>query len=130
LISCSSKYERHLGKWKGGDSRETMNIIFDKTNHAVLLVGDKVMGGDNWQVDGEKLECKYEIDYSKDPIWLDIIFYKYEKKEEKQRLKGIVRFLTDTKIELRLQFSPSGERFYNFDSADKSSTMIFDKVAE
>lgn len=43
------------------------------------------------------------------------------------RLFGIVRFLTETKIEYRI--SDGGKpRYYEFDSSDKDRTLVLDKV--
>lgn len=126
LQNCSNPNQRHIGEWKGTDKGKTASLILDKSNHAVLVQGNEVIGGKEFEMNGVKGECKYEIDYSKDPIWLDLVVYEQGKTQEKVRLKGIIRFITDTKIEYRLGFT--GERFDKFDPDDKESTIVLDKV--
>ena len=46
--------------------------------------------------------------------------------QEKVRLKGIMRFITDNKIEYRLDFT--GKRFDTFDPEDKENTIVLDTV--
>jgi hypothetical protein len=80
------------------------------------------------QKDGIQIECTYEIDYTKNPIWLDIILRTKGEQNKIVIMKGIVRFITDTKIEYRVNYH--GNHFKNFDFNDKENTMVFDKVAK
>ena len=123
---CSNAEEKHIGEWKGESEGEMGSLVLDKTNHAVFVIGNKVLGGDNFDIQGKKGKCKYEIDYSKNPIRLDIVIYEQDKTEEIARFKGIVRFITDNKIEYRLAFD--GNRFENFDPDDKVNTIVLDRV--
>jgi hypothetical protein len=107
--------ERHIGEWKGTDnSGKLASLILDKSNHGVFVIDNQV------------IECKYEIDYSKNPLWLDLVLYEQAKTQEIDRMKGIVRFITDNKIEYRVNFT--GERFDKFDPEDKENTIVLDKV--
>ncbi len=126
LISCTNNSKRLIGEWKGTDKGQTGSLVLDKSNHAIFVLENQVIGGKDYEVNGIKSECKYEIDYSKNPIWLDIVIYESGTTKEKGRLKGIVRFITDTKIEYRI--SLDGNRFDKFDSEDKENTIVFDKV--
>ena len=83
-------------------------------------------GGNDLEIDGHKAELKYEIDYSKSPIWLDLITVVYGKDGQigEGRLKGIVKFLTDKKIEYRIGHNITDERPVEF---DKVNTEILDK---
>jgi hypothetical protein len=128
LFSCSKPDQKHIGEWTGTDKGETGNLILNESNSAAFVIGNQVLGGDNFEMNGVKASLEYEIDYSKNPIWLDLVAYEKEKKKEKGRLKGIIRFLTDTKMEYRLSFDPSGDRFTKFDSEDKENTIVLDKV--
>ena len=122
----SNAEEKHIGEWKGESMGEVGSLVLDKTNNAVFFIGNEVMGGENFVFHGKRGNCKYEIDYSKNPIWLDIVVYEQDKTEEIVRLKGIVRFITDNKIEYRLSFD--GNRFDNFDPEDKENTIVLDRV--
>lgn len=127
LQSCSNSNERHIGEWKGTDNTgKTASLVLDKNSHAVFVINNQVLGGTEFEMQGVKAECKYEIDYSKNPIWLDIVICEKGKKEEKARLKGIIRFITDNKLEYRLNFG--GERFDKFDSDENENTIVLDKV--
>ena len=128
IVSCSNNNKRIIGEWKGGDKGEIGSLILDKTQHAVIVLGNQVMGGKDYEVNGFKSECKYEIDYSKDPIWLDIVVYESGTAQEKVRLKGIIKFITDNKIEYRVNFE--GNRFDKFDPDDKENTLVFDRVSK
>ena len=129
LQNCSNSNEKHIGEWKGKNSEgEIISLILDKTNNATFVYGNEVMGGDNFAIDGIKLILKYEVDCSKSPIWLDLVIYEQEKNEEIGRFKGIVRFITDTKIEYRVNFDDDN-RYENFDS-EAEGTIIFEKIHE
>lgn len=121
--SWSYSNDKHIGEWKGS---EKSSLILDRNNHAILVFGNMVFGGENFMIQGKKPVIKYEIDYSKNPIWLDIVLYEEGNPSELLRLRGIVRFLTDTKIEYRVDFD--GGRFESFDPLDQLNTMVLDKV--
>ena len=126
LISCSQS-KKHIGEWKGTDEKGKVgSLILNESSHVILVMGNQVIGGKDFEIDGIKAECKYEINYKKDPIWLDIVFSK--EGAESGRMKGIIRFISDTKMEYRLSFDTS--RFEKFDPTDKLNTIVLDKVAK
>lgn len=127
LFSSFTGIETHIGEWKGKDSKGTQGVmILEKSNHAIFKVRDRILGGENFEINGTRAECKYEIDYTKNPIWLDIIILDKSKKIELGRLKGIVKFISDTKMLYRTDFE--GGRYTEFDASDKNDTMLFEKV--
>jgi len=126
FVKCSDNNKRLIGEWKGSDNEQVGSMILDNTNHAVIVVGNQVMGGKDFEINGVKAECKYVVDFTKDPIWLDIVIYEVGKTEEISRMKGIVKFITDNKIEYRLNFE--GDRFDKFDPEDTENTMVLDRV--
>jgi hypothetical protein len=71
LQSCSNPNDQHIGEWKTTDNGKTASLILDKSNHAILVQDNQVIGGKDFETNGIKRDCKYEIDYSKNPIWLD-----------------------------------------------------------
>src|ERR1035437_3911595 len=86
LQSCSNTNKRHIGEWKGTDNAGKLtSLILDKSNHAVFVQDNQVIGGKEFEMNGIKGECKYEIDYSKNPIWLDLVVYEQGKTQEKIR---------------------------------------------
>ena len=125
FVSCTNR-KKHIGEWKGLDKGKPADLILDKTNHATFIIDNHVFGGNDYKLESNPAECKYDIDYSKEPIWFDIVLYQKEGNVEKVRLKGILRFITDTKIEYRVSFK--GERFTEFDPKDTENTIVLDKV--
>lgn len=125
--SCSNSKDKLIGEWHGvTDTGESTTIIMDENDHFFLVIGNYVIGGDNYlNLEGKPLECKYEIDYSKNPIWLDIISYEKSTSKEIYRLRGIVRFISENKIEIRL--NNEGNRYNSFDPEDNKHTIIVDK---
>ena len=131
IFGCSNSNQKHIGEWTCSDNTgETGSLILNKGNSAVFIVGNQVLGGDNFEINGVKATLKYEIDYSKDPIWLDLVIYEEGQKQETVRAKGIIRFLTNNKMEYRFKPEPSVDRFTKFDSEDKENTIVLDKVNE
>ena len=125
--SCSSNTKRHIGVWEGVNSKGIpVNLVLDENKNVVLIQNNEVIGGNEFEYEGKKADFKYEIDYSKDPIWLDFVLYEKGTTQEKTRLKGIIRFITDKKMEYRMNFQKG--RYENFDPNDKEFTIVLDKV--
>ena len=100
-----------VGEWKGSDKTgKSASFILDKTNHLTMIMDGKVMSGEEHEVNGKKVEIKYEVDETKKPIWLDFVFYIDGVRDDTKTAKGIIRFVTDTKIEMRMDFD-SNQRF-------------------
>jgi len=128
LTQCSEKKanEKILGEWASVDKR--ISIIFDETNHAVFMMDGKVFGGNDFITsDGIKGEVKYEINETQKPSTLDIIIYEKGKTDERARIMGIFRYLTDNKIEWRMNFE--GKRFEGFNSEDTDYTALLERIA-
>lgn len=59
LCACQARTQRHLGMWKGTTPNgNEVSVVFSK---------------DALQIEegGDTIDATYQIDYSKDPIWLD-----------------------------------------------------------
>jgi len=88
-----------------------------------------VLGGPFYKLnDGQPGTCKYEIDYSKNPIWLDVVVFPKGQNKEIGRMKGIVRFVSSNKMEWRI--NPGGERFTNFDSLAPNEVTRFKRLGD
>jgi hypothetical protein len=126
LGACSGPSSKLVGEWKGNDNRGKKNVvIFKNDNIAEWISENTILGGEHFEIEGEKAELKYEVDYSKDPIWLDLVIYRNGIPLEDKRIKGIVRFPSDTRMEWRIGME---NRYITFDSRDMNSTMLLDKV--
>ena len=127
-VPVAKSIDKIIGEWNGRiEKEENVSLIFDTTQHVIFIQGNDVYGGANFSIKGEKGELKYEIDYSKNPIWLDLVFYQNNKIDEVKRVKGIVRFLTDNKIEFRANFTDAN-RYSKFEVNNDDETIVLDKV--
>jgi hypothetical protein len=116
---------KHLGKWEGTDnSGETAAVSFEKDGYAVLYLNGETMGEKR---DQEPL-VKYEFDYSKNPVWLDLIVCDLQGKE-RGRMKSIVKFLSDDQMLWRIGNDES-TRPTGFDDQDKENTVLLKKVSK
>jgi len=129
IFSCSSANKKHIGEWEGVSEGEMVNLVLDESMNAIMSGdGQETLGGDDFYLqDGVKGFCKYEIDYSKNPIWLDIILSD-ENSNTEVKLLGIIRFLADNKIEYRMSPPFSTDRFDDFDQKGAGVTTFLEKV--
>lgn len=129
IISCNHTNQNtklHLGEWKIPDKADKKgggSVVLDENNYITPIFDDDVDKKDYYN---SKLQFKYEIDYSKNPIWIDIIFYEKGTNVEKNRVKGIVKFITDNKAECRFSdfLKNDTDRPTEFDQ----ETVVFDKI--
>lgn len=118
---------KHIGTWKGTDSNDKIGtLVLDSSGYATMTIDNETFGGMDFEMKGDRAECKYEIDYSKTPIWLDMVMYNKENHQEMRRLNGIVKFITDNKIIYRISFG--GGRYDKFDPNDKDDTIVLERV--
>lgn len=132
-VSCTeiNTNQKHIGEWIGYDKGKKVSLLLNDDNTTALVHGNQVIGGDNQDCDGIKCSLRYEIDYSKDPIQLDIFMYnESESIRSDFSMRCIIRFLSTTKMELRANFDPSTDRFTYFDYNDIENTCVFEKVVK
>lgn len=130
LLSCSNPKNRHLGEWGNQDDGRNWLVKFTADSLVEILDDNiPVLGGPFYKLnDGQPGTCKYEIDYSKNPVWLDVVVFPKGQKKEIGRLKGIVRFLSADKMEWRINPGPGGERFNNFENLAPNEVTKFKRV--
>jgi hypothetical protein len=80
LISCSKNRLEHLGEWKVNENGKNWSLVLSEDKTALLMTGNQVYGGENFEINGNKHSLFYEIDYSKNPIGLDFIIKKKKRK--------------------------------------------------
>jgi len=101
-------YKDLVGKWQGTDEKNEKGSLrfIDSSKIAVSMMS------------GPELEMNYKIDFSKDPMWLDL----YRKDAPTQiMLKGLIRL--NSKNELKWQVFPDGKRPADF-MIDRSGTSL------
>jgi hypothetical protein len=130
VMSCSNSNNKHIGEWIATDNFSKLGIILDKDNNAVLYFANEVIGGDNFKINGVKTEVKYEIDYTKNPIWLDIVIYDTGENRKERRIKGIVRFISDNKMQYRMNFNQYANRDESFEIDNGEESFILNRVFE
>jgi len=77
-------------------------------------------------INGIKAELKYEVDFAKNPIWIDLIAIEKETKIEKGRIKGILKYINENNIEILLDFN--GKRYKNFEKENEEYILMLKKV--
>jgi len=129
FTNCKNPNEGHLGEWKGADDHGTIgSIILDKNNNITMTMYDSESEANEYGLQQKSvLEGHYEINYSKSPIWLDIIGIDKNSKNMNKRLKCIIEFINDNQMKFRINFSDTA-RFETFDENDGTNTIILNKV--
>ena len=132
ICSCSSntENEKHIGEWEGVSEGKMVNMVLDESMNAIMSGdGQETIGGDDYYVkEGLRGFCKYEIDYSKNPIWLDIVLSDEDPNSNIEvKLIGIIRFLAEDKIEYRMSPPFSKDRFGDFNEKGEGVTMFLVK---
>ena len=117
LISCSNSdhvqefLQPHIGKWFGVDSTGTKaTIIFKEDGTGSIEFNNDLYG------------FNYVIDYSKKPVWLDLI---YTREGKPFRAKLIVKFLDNKRLKWRTFFND--KRPEDFPPEDTRHTMVLTK---
>lgn len=97
LNSCTTISNKHqiVGKW---NADEMLSYVFDKDGYAKIYMGEQVIGGSELF---SSSALKYEIDYSKDPVTLDLIHIDKSNSEERNRMAMIIKFLSNNKIQIK-----------------------------
>ena len=127
-MGCSNKNEMHLGIWKNLPTKLSLDqgesVFLEMTSSNDFFVRKELNSNEN-EIPVPSL--KYEIDYSKEPIWLDLINLDKEPKKEASRVLCIVRFSSENRMEVR--FGTENVRFNVFDSTDLNKNLFFEKIS-
>jgi len=112
-----------IGEWFGTDNFGTkVKLLLDNDGFVSLKIDDQNLYGRNVGGLGSNT---YRIDYSKSPIWLDMI-QKDNNGNEVGRMLSIVEFINENKIRWRISYE-SGVRPEKFIPND-NNTIIMTKV--
>lgn len=126
LLSCNQK-QPHIGIWEKRENGRLLIFQFSADSTAQILDDSiPVLGGPGYLLnDGKPGICKYEIDYSKQPIWLDLVVYEKGQSFERGRIRGIVRFPSANRMEVRMTMAPNAERFKDFNNTNPQEFVEF-----
>ena len=128
LSSCTGDSKKIIGEWKGMDPKgNAVSFIFDKDHTLTLITRNEVISGKEKLVNGHRMKITYETNESAKPATLDFVFTNVDAKKETKRIKGIFRYITDNKMELRIDLF-GHTSFDTFNSEDKVHTLLLDKA--
>lgn len=128
-IGCSNSSKNHIGEWESViRGNGAMDLVFKNSENIIGTFGFETFGGENYVVDGVKYKVKYEMDYSKKPIWLDIVYYKEENNEETGRIMYLIEFLTENKMRLASTNSPTERRPKTFEDTNNIPPVVLNRV--
>ncbi|MFN8207274.1 MAG: hypothetical protein U0T82_07685 [Bacteroidales bacterium] len=130
LPACQNKTERHIGEWSGAGTGDEGSFTLREDHTATLTLGRHQIGGEVFKFQGKEGVFKYEIDYTKDPIWLDFVVLEKGTNKELLRMKSIIRFISDKRMEWRINLLNPAERFPDFDPKNGNNTLILNKVKD
>lgn len=109
------KQDGIVGEWIGTDYWQNKSeFIFTSDKRVSMTIEGKKIGGENFEINGVKAELLYEIDETKEPSWIDLIALEKDKKVEKGRILGIIKFNDENNFEILLNLK-GGDRSINFD---------------
>ncbi len=111
-----------VGTWEGIDDEEVGYFIFQEDGYAFIQRNGEKFGGKDFDIEGKKGSMYYEIDYSKDPMEIDIVM-EFSDNSAQKRLLFIVKKITNDKIHMAVGFS--GERPTTF---KENEELIFTRV--
>jgi len=128
LFSFNSAFSQNSvsikGEWNATDFwNNDSKFIFSEDGYISMTVNGQLIDGKNFiirggKTDGEKLEIKYDINYSKSPIELDIVALKIEngKQKEDGRMLCILKFINSNEAYIIIS---KGARDSDFNDENK-----------
>lgn len=112
-----------IGKWKGSDKKDIGYIIFEREGYASFEFQGQLLGGKEFEINGEKATMFYKVDDTKEPIALDFIMTKI-KTGETRNLRCIIKWVTKDCFKMEIGFTEK----YPEDFSD--AVIIFNRVKE
>lgn len=88
-----------IGKWEGIDKGNTGCIIFEKDGTASIKIGDNILGGKDYYINGKKATITYIINTTTKPINIDFIMHS-EGYEVPGKLSFIAEIIDDNSFKI------------------------------
>jgi hypothetical protein len=111
VFSQSYSAKDLIGKWIGTAQGKAGSLEFLDSSHVNVMFPD-----------GTFIKGTYAIDFTKKPIWIDIINIKGN---QKATLEGLIKFIDKTSF--RWMITHSGTRPKDFSPNKNTSTLTFKK---
>ena len=119
-------FDRHVGTWSfEKDGRKGKLILKENKEFALEVDGKKYDTKNFKNSQGKEMEFHYVLNPNKNPV--PIYLYTFEKADPehtKKGVRGILRFLSDNKMEARLSLDPNKPRYNSFDAKDTTNTVV------
>jgi len=114
-----------VGRWEGVDRTGKPGAFhFFEDGTVILIIDGKPLGGPDSSGIGR---LRYNADYAKDPIELDIIGIDANG-VERGKILMIVQFMTRDRIKIRTHFNDARPRDFNEETID--DTILLDRKAD
>lgn len=136
LFSINSMFSQNsktiIGEWDASDFwKNKSKFIFSEDGYISMTTNGELVDGRNFIIkggndNGKKSEIKYTIDYTKNPIEIDIIASKNEHGSavERGRMLCILKFIDDNEAQLLIS---RGKRESEFNDENKDRIMNLSK---
>lgn len=109
IISCTSKNKMHIGKWEVINH----NVEINQDEEIFIEIFDNTF---QFIIDSEEMNGEYEIDYTRNPIWIDLFI-------DDERVKCIMEFFGNDSFRL---VGDDEKRPDSFD--DEDEMLIFKRI--
>jgi hypothetical protein len=112
VVQCGGSQTQHLGEWSGADHTGVKgSFTFNKDGTGTLVQGNA------------SVDFRYEINYDKRPIWLDLII---TENGTETRTKSIIEFIETDTLRWRTFFNET--RPTAFPEPDPIHTIVLTRV--
>jgi hypothetical protein len=104
LTTCTKSAEQHLGLWYGESHGQVGFLKLDAENVAYILLNGDTLGGANFEMYGNPVHLRYDVNYDVTPKTIDFIFEMADGGDELLRMPGIFKFNEAEEMVICLNF--------------------------
>lgn len=105
-----------VGKWAGEENGEIGFIVFDNEGYATFEIEGMILGGKEFEMNGEKGNMTYTINADTNPIKVDFTLTKLETGEQKKML-CIAKFIDENSMQFAMSFDTDRPSSFDGDSS-------------
>ena len=120
-----SQEKRHIGKWQATIEGNIGALQLNEDGSLGVYQNGKSLNEEM----GDSVAAHYVIDYSHNPIWLDIVITDMKGGEVVRGL-ALVKFVGEDEMWIKANDNDPDRRPESFDDEKKTTTVRFKKVAE
>jgi len=104
LSSCltvTAQHDKLIGTWTGEDQGEVGSVIFDAEGYCAFVIAGELMGGKEFELDGEMGSMSYILEGEEEPIKVTMTMTKLASGDS-VNMYGLIRFKDPDTIEFAL----------------------------